>query len=74
MSKMYLATFASGIYEVYILTLWSVDVQSFSGVYPESFDPCVHKPYFSLVFLCLFSLIPIGIMDEFVFLFPLTLD
>ena len=82
MFKAYLATFSSGVSEVYLVT-WtfsSMDVQSFSELYLASFDPCIRKPYLlmlrsdleisSVLFLSFLSVSRTNLHS----IFPLTLD
>ena len=82
MFKAYLATFSSGVSEVYLVT-WtfrSMDVQSVSEFYLASFYPCIRKPYLlvlrsdleisSVLFLSFLSVSQTNLHS----IFPLTLD
>ena len=82
MSKVHLATSASGMSEAYLVT-WnfrSMDVQSVSEVYLASFDPCIRKPYLLMlrsdleISSDLFLLFRSGSRTNLHSLFLLTLD
>ena len=68
MSEVYLATFALGMSEVYLMTLLSVDVRIVSC----DLFLCVRKSYYYLVLIRYLYLILIGIVKELLFI--LTLD